>query len=77
MIVAVVLASGCMETQRGLGEECLKDADCVSGLCSELRCAAPPPTTDARPEAEGGDAATTAATSEASSEAATDDDDAD
>src|SRR5258708_4511238 len=36
---AAVLANACMETRRALGEDCLKDDDCLSGLCSQLRCA--------------------------------------
>jgi hypothetical protein len=36
-----------METQRSLGEDCLKDEDCLSGICSQLVCAALPPTIDA------------------------------
>ena len=41
-------SSGCMETRRSLGEDCLKDEDCLSGTCLQLHCAAEPPTTDAR-----------------------------
>ena len=37
------LASGCSPSQRALGEECLKDQDCLSGHCSQLQCAAQPP----------------------------------
>jgi hypothetical protein len=39
---------GCMETRRSLGEDCLKDQDCLSGTCLQLHCAAAQPTTDAR-----------------------------
>ncbi len=43
----IVLASACVETRRSLGEDCLKDDDCLSGVCSQLFCAALPPTIDA------------------------------
>jgi hypothetical protein len=33
-------------TSRGLGEDCLKDQDCLSGICSQLKCAAAPPLID-------------------------------
>jgi hypothetical protein len=42
-----VLSSACVETRRSLGEDCLKDDDCLSGVCSQLFCAALPPTIDA------------------------------
>jgi hypothetical protein len=41
-----VLAAGCMETRRSLGDDCLKNDDCLSGVCSQLRCASAPPTID-------------------------------
>jgi hypothetical protein len=43
-----------METRRALGEDCLKNDDCLSSICSQLRCAVPPPTTDARAVSMGG-----------------------
>jgi hypothetical protein len=43
LVGACVLAGGCMETQRALGEACLKNDDCLSGICSSLTCAAAPP----------------------------------
>lgn len=43
----IVLSSACVETRRSLGEDCLKDDDCLSGVCSQLFCAALPPTIDA------------------------------
>ncbi|MGA7124443.1 MAG: hypothetical protein WBY94_30355 [Polyangiaceae bacterium] len=43
----VTLFGGCVETRRSLGEDCLKDDDCLSGVCSQLVCAALPPTIDA------------------------------
>jgi len=48
MTSLVASNGGCMETRRSLGEDCLKDDDCLSGTCLQLRCAAEAPTTDAR-----------------------------
>jgi hypothetical protein len=47
-LVAVVLgamgtSAGCQVTSRSLGEDCLKDQDCLSGICSQLKCTAAPP----------------------------------
>ena len=42
------LAAACAETKRALGDACLKSEDCLSGICSQLVCAAAPPTTDTR-----------------------------
>jgi hypothetical protein len=49
-----------METRRPVGEECLKDQDCLSGVCAQLVCAAAPVVTDAQPalEAAAADAGT-------------------
>lgn len=38
-LVLTALASACTDTRAALGAECLKDADCVSGFCAQLRCA--------------------------------------
>jgi hypothetical protein len=63
-----VIFSACAETRFGLGEDCLKDEDCLSGVCSGGHCAAAPPigippTPDAAPDTSmpdsGGDATTT------------------
>jgi hypothetical protein len=48
LIGAAILACGCMETRRALGDDCLKNDDCLSGICSQLHCAAPPPLIDAQ-----------------------------
>ncbi len=32
-----VLLGACAETELGLGEECLKDTDCLSGVCAAQR----------------------------------------
>jgi hypothetical protein len=47
MATIVALLAGCSEERRPLGEDCLKDQDCLSGFCSGLKCAATPPTFDA------------------------------
>jgi hypothetical protein len=49
----VLPATACMETRRSLGEDCLKDSDCVSGICSQLHCATPSPVIDAQVIAHG------------------------
>jgi hypothetical protein len=56
LLVAVGLAGACAENRRSLGEDCLKSADCLSGVCSQLRCAVPPPTTDTMTQGPGSDA---------------------
>ena len=56
-------AAGCADMRRSLGEDCLKNQDCQSDVCSSLKCAAPPPLLDASaaipppaPTSDGGDA---------------------
>ena len=49
ILIASVLLVACTETRRPLGEDCLKDQDCLSGICSGLKCAAAPPTLEAGP----------------------------
>lgn len=47
-IVCGLLATICMhcaETRRSLGEECLRNEDCLSDVCSARSCVNPPPTT--------------------------------
>jgi hypothetical protein len=51
------LAGGCSPSQRALGEECLKDQDCLSGICSQLQCAAEPPLLDGAASAPSADGA--------------------
>lgn len=41
-LLLLALLAACSETRRPLDEDCLKDDDCLSGTCSQLRCAAPP-----------------------------------
>jgi hypothetical protein len=57
LLAAGWLASGCSPSQRALGEECLKDQDCLSGYCSQLQCAAQPPILDGAAGAPMSDAA--------------------
>jgi hypothetical protein len=42
---ASVLALACGETRRPLGDECLRDDDCLSSVCAGRVCAAAPPLT--------------------------------
>jgi hypothetical protein len=48
-LVATVLALGsaCTELRGSIGDDCLKNQDCLSGVCSELHCAPQPPLLDA------------------------------
>jgi hypothetical protein len=42
VVVLVVTGAGaCAETKLGLGEECLKDTDCLSGVCAAQACTDP------------------------------------
>jgi hypothetical protein len=52
LLAGALAANACMETRRALGEDCLKDSDCLSGTCSQLRCANPGPILDAQVIAE-------------------------
>jgi len=59
-----VLAGGagsCADTRFSLGEGCLKDEDCLSGICAQQHCVAAPPAGD-------GSAAITAVDAEEESE---------
>jgi hypothetical protein len=40
--VPVLLAASCADSRGSLGDSCLKNQDCVSGVCAELVCAASP-----------------------------------
>jgi hypothetical protein len=48
LFAAIVQEGACLETRHSLGADCLRDGDCISGVCTQLRCAASPPTTDSR-----------------------------
>ena len=53
--IAVLALFACAETRRPLGEDCLKNGDCLSGVCTGLKCASAPPLLDgAGPDFEGG-----------------------
>lgn len=39
--LAVLVACG--ETRRPIGDECLRDEDCLSGVCASRVCASAPP----------------------------------
>lgn len=45
-IAFVALGPGCGETRRPLGDECLRDDDCLSSACSGRVCVASPPLTN-------------------------------
>jgi hypothetical protein len=74
--IALGAIGACQLTSRALGEDCLKDQDCLSGICSQLRCAAAPPLLDGSPQetpdtgTTPGDSAAPEAAPEASLEAA-------
>src|SRR5262245_20948317 len=57
--LTVILAVGalfgaCTEGKRGIGDECIRNDDCVSDTCVARRCTAPPPFTDAaQPQGDG------------------------
>jgi hypothetical protein len=57
------VAAACVELQGSLGSDCLKNQDCQSGVCSQLRCAATPPLLDAEPVPDASDAEVDAAQS--------------
>lgn len=58
-----VILFACGETRRPIGDECLRDDDCLSGVCSARSCvSAPPlktgasgPTPDEEPDIADGD----------------------
>jgi hypothetical protein len=39
----VGMLASCGETRRPIGEECLRDDDCLSGVCSARSCVSAPP----------------------------------
>jgi hypothetical protein len=48
--LAVVSAS-CTDSRSALGEQCLKDQDCLSGICADQLCASASPLLDGSPSA--------------------------
>lgn len=41
-VFALILVA-CGETRRPIGDECLRDDDCLSGVCSARSCVSAPP----------------------------------
>jgi hypothetical protein len=74
LLTALAPSSSCLETRRSLGDDCLKDDDCLSRTCLQLHCAAAPPTTDARAAAEAATEASTEAPPDAGLDSAGTDD---
>jgi hypothetical protein len=61
LIALVATFAACADLRFGLGEECLKDPDCLSGICTGGRCTAAPPIgtvspVDATPDTSMGEA---------------------
>jgi len=71
-IAALSLAYACAETKRSLGDECLKSEDCLSGICSQLVCAAAAPLIDAMVENEEAGQSDVVSSGDGSAEAAAD-----
>jgi hypothetical protein len=78
LIVPMALATGvmgsCSEWRRSLGEDCLKDQDCLSGVCLAFHCGTTPPYLNAEgplvgAEGAGGPPPIEAATDDAPAEA--------
>lgn len=44
-LITLAVMGACGETRRPLGDECLRDDDCLSSVCSGRVCAAAPPLT--------------------------------
>jgi hypothetical protein len=71
-VLAGVVAQGCAESRRADGQPCLKDQDCLSGICSQLACASAPPVLDAEVDGPGVDAAVEAASEAGGADASAD-----
>ncbi len=41
-IVVVIVEPGCGESRRPIGEECLRDSDCLSDVCAARVCVSAP-----------------------------------
>jgi hypothetical protein len=52
----LALAGGCGETRRGTGEECLRNDDCLSGVCGSRVCAGSSPQVGSPAAPQGDDA---------------------
>src|SRR6185295_13230863 len=42
LVAAVAVLVACGETRRPIGDECLRDEDCLSGVCAARVCSAAP-----------------------------------
>lgn len=42
VLLGIGLAGACAEWRGSLGQDCLRDDDCLSGVCAGLRCAPAP-----------------------------------
>lgn len=42
LAVTAAAASACGESRRPIGEECIRDEDCLSGVCTNRACASSP-----------------------------------
>jgi hypothetical protein len=75
--VAALIVAACGETRRAVGEECLRNDDCLSGFCSARTCVGAPvfvgapssPPAGTRDDGGGDDAALVEAGKDAPSDA--------
>jgi hypothetical protein len=44
--IAAAIVAACSESRFPLGADCLRNEDCLSGICAQQRCAAAPPYLD-------------------------------
>jgi hypothetical protein len=54
LLLVLALVAACSVSRRNNGEACLKDEDCVSGICAGGVCVAQAPLLDAAVDAEAG-----------------------
>jgi hypothetical protein len=50
LLVTVAALGGCAETSKSLGGTCIRDSDCLTGICTGFLCTASPPLLDAEVE---------------------------
>jgi hypothetical protein len=67
---ALVLAAGCANVDRGLGDPCIRNEDCLSGVCAGQQCVASPALFDATPVDTGVDSTTDAPPADAAPDVA-------
>jgi hypothetical protein len=58
-LIAIALG-GCEEQRRALGEECIRNEDCLTGICGSRICISERPKVDIRPAQASDDAGTPA-----------------